>query len=56
MMFRKRYVLGLVIILGVTFIGVHGFANSQNDLGDIVNDENVYEIKENENGQTYGSE
>lgn len=55
-MFRKRYVLGLVIILGVTFIGLHGFANSQNDLGDIVNDENVYEIKENENGQTYGSE
>lgn len=55
-MLRKRYVLGLVIILGVTFIGVQSFANSQNDLGDIVNDENVYEIKENENGQTYGSE
>ena len=56
MMLRKRYVLGLVIILGVTFIGVQGFANSQNDLGDIATDENVYEIKENENGQTYGSE
>lgn len=55
-MLRKRYVLGMAMILGVTFIGVQSFANSQNDLGDIVNDENVYEIKENENGQTYGSE
>ena len=56
MILKKRYVLGLVIIVGLTFIGVDSFANSQNNLNDIANDENVYEIKANEYGQTYGSE
>lgn len=56
MIFKKKYILGLAIITGLTFIGLDSFANSQSNLDDIANNENVYEIKENENGQTYGSD
>ena len=55
MILKKRYISRLVIIAGLTFIEVKGFANSQSELDDIANNENTYEIKENENGQTYGS-
>lgn len=56
MILKKKYILRLAIIVGLTFIGLESFANSQSNLDDIANNENVYEIKENENGQTYGSD
>ena len=55
MILKKRYILGLIVISGLTFIGVENFTNSQSELDKITNNENTYEIKENENGQTYGS-
>ena len=56
MILNKKYILGVAIIAGLTFIGLESFANYQSNLDDIANNENVYEIKENENGQTYGSD
>ncbi|WP_092923236.1 hypothetical protein [Romboutsia hominis] len=56
MVLKKRYVLGFVIIMGLTFIGVKRFANSQSNLDKISKENKVYIIKENDNGQTYGSE
>ena len=56
MIFKKRYILGLVIIVGLTFIEVVSFTNSQNNLEYIDEKDKAYEIKENDNGQTYGSE
>lgn len=56
MKLRKRYILGFAIIAGLTFIGVDSYANSQSNLDNIINNEKMYEIKENENGQTYGSD
>ncbi|QJA07629.1 hypothetical protein HF520_01120 [Romboutsia sp. CE17] len=56
MIFKKRYVLGLAITMGLIFMGIESFDNSQSNLDDIAKVEKVYEIKENKNGQTYGSE
>ena len=52
---KKRYVLPGVIIAGLIFIGFNSFANSQNSL-DSAESNNSYEVKVNENGQSYGSE
>lgn len=53
MILRKKYILGLSIIVGITFIGLGRFNNDGKNIDDV---ENTYEIKENENGQTYGSD
>lgn len=37
-------------------MGIKSFANSKSDLDEISKEEVVYEVKENENGQTYGSD
>lgn len=50
MIFKKRYILGLVIIVGLTFIEVVSFTNSQNNLEYIDEKDKAYEIKENDNG------
>lgn len=54
MIFRKKYIFGLVIISGLTFIGVNSFTKHQNK-SDNIKVYNKYEIKENEYGQSYGS-
>lgn len=54
MIFRKKYIFGLVIISGLTFIGVNSFTKYQNK-SDNIKVYNKYEIKENEYGQSYGS-
>lgn len=56
MVLKKRYVLGFAIMMVLIFIGVKSFANSQSSLDDISREDKVYDIKENDNGQTYGSE
>ncbi len=56
MVLKKRYVLGFAIMMVLIFIGVKSFANSQSSLDDISKEDKVYDIKENDNGQTYGSE
>ena len=43
-------------MIGLTFIEVKSFANSQSNLNEVSKQEKVYEVKENNNGQTYGSE
>lgn len=56
MILKKRHVFGLVIMIGLTFIGVNHFTKSRNSLAYIDEKDKVYEIKENDYGQTYGSE
>ena len=56
MILKKRYVIGFLIMIGLTFIEVKSFANSQSNLNEVSKQEKVYEVKENNNGQTYGSE
>ena len=56
MILKKRYVTGFLIIMGLTFVGVKSFVNSQSNLNEDFKEEKVYEVKENNNGQTYGSE
>ena len=56
MVLKKRYVLEFAIMMVLIFIGVKSFANSQSSLDDISKEDKVYDIKENDNGQTYGSE
>ena len=56
MVLKKRYVLGFAIMMVLIFIGVKSFTNSQSSLDDISKEDKVYDIKENDNGQTYGSE
>ena len=56
MILKKRHVLGLIIMIGLTFIGVDHFTKSRDSLSYIDEKDKVYEIKENDYGQTYGSE
>ncbi len=56
MVLKKRYVLEFAIMMVLIFIGVKSFTNSQSSLDDISKEDKVYDIKENDNGQTYGSE
>ena len=55
MKFKKVHILGLIIVGGLTFMGLDIFDNSQNKLANLDVNENKFEIKINEKGQTYGS-
>lgn len=55
MKFKKVHILGLIIVGGLIFTSLDIFDNSQNKLTNLDINENKFEIKINEKGQTYGS-
>ena len=50
MILKKRHVLGLIIMIGLTFIGVDHFTKSRDSLSYIDEKDKVYEIKEYDDG------
>jgi len=56
MKFKNRYILGLVIIGGLIFVGAKNFEDSQKELYAFASNDSELVIEVNENGQTYGSE
>lgn len=55
MKFKRVHIFGLLIVGGLAFMGLYIFDNSQNKLINLDVNENKFEIKINEKGQTYGS-
>lgn len=59
MILKKKHILGTVIFIGLTAltcIEVINMTKPQSNLEYINEEDKVYEVKENNNGQTYGSE